>query len=112
MPGTWKLFGEGRPYALSMLATDLLERFDLLLFMWLTSLIVQGYYSAMLPVAFPLTVIPNTLGIFLFNAGAREGEGTDQATRAADLWFDLFDSNRDDGRLLDAGRTSGAFGLR
>ncbi len=75
VPGTWKLFSEGRPYALSMLATDLLERFDLLLFMWLTSLIVQGYYSAMLPVAFPLTVIPNTLGIFLFNAGAREGEG-------------------------------------
>ncbi len=58
-----------------MLATDLLERFDLLLFMWLTSLVVQGYYSAMLPVAFPLTVIPNTLGIFLFNAGAREDEG-------------------------------------
>ncbi len=73
VPDTWTLFREGRPYALSMLATDLLERFDLLLFMWFTSLVVQGHYSAMLPVAFPLTVIPNTLGIFLFNAGALAG---------------------------------------
>lgn len=29
----------------------------------------------MIPVAYPLTVIPNTLGMYLFNAGAREGGG-------------------------------------
>lgn len=65
---------EGRPYAISMLATDLLDRIDLLLVLWLTSIVTQGYYNAMIPVAYPLTVIPNTLGLFLFNAGAR-GDG-------------------------------------
>ena len=73
-PGTKQLLREGRPYAMSMLATDLLDRIDLLLVLWLTSIVTQGYYNAMIPVAYPLTVIPNTLGFFLFNAGAR-GDG-------------------------------------
>ena len=62
---------EGRPYAFSMCVTDLLERLDLLLVLWLAPLVQQGFYAAMVPVAYPLTVIPNTLGLFLFNAGAR-----------------------------------------
>ena len=72
-PSTPQLLREGRPYAVSMLATDLLERLDLLLMLWLTPIVKQGYYNAMIPVAYPLTVIPNTLGLFLFNAGAKQG---------------------------------------
>ena len=53
-----------------MLVTDLFERLDLLLVLWLAPLIEQGFYAAMVPAVYPLTVIPNTLGLFLFNAGA------------------------------------------
>lgn len=76
-PPTLQLLREGRPFGISMLATDILDRIDLLLILWLTSIVTQGYYTAMIPVAYPLTVIPNTLGLFLFNAGAKEGGGLD-----------------------------------
>jgi enterobacterial common antigen flippase len=79
-PQPKQMLREGRPYAVSMLATDLLDRIDLLLVLWLTSIVTQGYYNAMIPVAYPLTVIPNTLGLFLFNAGAR-GDGSLTAKR-------------------------------
>jgi len=69
-PSVGRLLRDSRPYGVSMLATDLFERLDLLLVLWLTPLVTQGYYAAMVPVVYPLTVIPNTLGIFLFNAGA------------------------------------------
>lgn len=69
-PGVKRLLKESRPYALSMLVTDLFERLDLFLILWLVPIIEQGFYAAMCPVAYPLTVIPNTLGLFLFNAGA------------------------------------------
>ncbi len=65
-----QLLRDSRPYGLSMLITDLFERLDLLLVLWLTPLVVQGYYAAMVPVVYPLTVIPNTMGIFLFNVAA------------------------------------------
>jgi O-antigen/teichoic acid export membrane protein len=71
-PPVGQLLGESRPYGIAMLATDLFERLDLLLVMWLIPLVTQGFYAAMVPVVYPLTVIPNTLGIFLFNAGANE----------------------------------------
>lgn len=64
------LLKESRPYGYSMLVTDLFERLDLLLVLWLVPLVEQGLYAAMVPAAYPLTVIPNTLGLFLFNAGA------------------------------------------
>ncbi len=70
-PSVLKLVKEGRPYFFSMLATDLIERLDLLLVLWLAPLVTQGLYAAMVPAVYPLTVIPNTLGLFLFNAGAR-----------------------------------------
>ena len=67
---TKRLLKESRPYGFSMLVTDLFERLDLLLVLWMAPLIEQGFYAAMVPAAYPLTVIPNTLGLFLFNAGA------------------------------------------
>ncbi|MEM1226632.1 MAG: oligosaccharide flippase family protein [Planctomycetota bacterium] len=73
-PPVPKLLRESRPYGVSMLATDLFERLDLLLVLWLAPLVTQGWYAAMVPVVYPLTVIPNTLGIFLFNAGADSGK--------------------------------------
>ncbi|WP_236621409.1 lipopolysaccharide biosynthesis protein [Rhodopirellula sallentina] len=69
-PPVGQLLRESRPYGIAMLATDLFERLDLLMAMWLIPLVTQGFYAAMVPVVYPLTVIPNTLGIFLFNAGA------------------------------------------
>lgn len=69
-PPLKRLLSESRPYGFSMLATDLFERLDLLLVMWWVPLITQGFYAAMIPVVYPLTVLPNTLGIFLFNTGA------------------------------------------
>lgn len=69
-PEVSTLLREGRPYALSMLATDVFERLDLMLILWIAGLQDQGYYAAMVPVVYPLVVIPNTMGLFLFNAGA------------------------------------------
>lgn len=69
-PGVKGLLRECRPYAFNMFATDLFDRLDLLLVTWLVSLQDQGFYAAMVPAAYPLTVIPNTMGLFLFNAGA------------------------------------------
>jgi O-antigen/teichoic acid export membrane protein len=69
---TKRLLKESRPYGYSMLVTDLFERLDLLLVLWMVPLIEQGLYAAMVPAAYPLTVIPNTLGLFLFNAGANK----------------------------------------
>ncbi|MEM9827530.1 MAG: hypothetical protein AAF958_13140 [Planctomycetota bacterium] len=72
-PPVGKLLRESRPYGVSMLITDGFERLDLLLVLWLASDTDQGYYAAMVPAVYPLTVIPNTLGIFLFNRGTRDG---------------------------------------
>ena len=71
-PPVGEMLHRSRPYGLSMLATDLFERLDLLLVLWLASDVQQGFYAAMVPAVYPLTVIPNTLGVFLFNAGADE----------------------------------------
>ncbi|MEO1526832.1 MAG: oligosaccharide flippase family protein [Planctomycetota bacterium] len=71
-PSVGSLLRECRPYALNMFATDFFDRLDLLLVTWLVSLEDQGFYAAMVPAVYPLTVIPNTMGLFLFNAGADE----------------------------------------
>ena len=68
-----RLLGQSGPYGLSMLATELFERLDLLLVLWLAPIVQQGYYAAMVPAVYPLTVIPNTLGVFLFNRGTDAG---------------------------------------
>ncbi|TWU59439.1 Polysaccharide biosynthesis protein [Rubripirellula tenax] len=69
-PSVKTLVRESRPYGYSMLVTDLFERLDLFMVLWLAPLIEQGFYAAMVPAVYPLTVIPNTLGLFLFNAAA------------------------------------------
>lgn len=69
-PSVKTLLRRSGTYGLSGLATDLFERVDLLLVLWLAPIVEQGFYAAMVPAVYPLTVIPNTLGVFLFNAGA------------------------------------------
>jgi enterobacterial common antigen flippase len=72
---TQRLLKEARPYAWSMFATDLFDRLDLMLVLWLAQLALQGDYAAMAPVVYPLVIIPNTLSLFLFNAGAKLNGG-------------------------------------
>lgn len=71
LPGPFQVLKQGRPYAAAMLLVDMFERLDLLLMAWLASFQDFGYFTAMIPTAYPLTVAPNTLGIFLFNKGAQ-----------------------------------------
>lgn len=69
-PPVGRMLRRGRGFGVSVLATDLFERLDLVLVLWVAPLLQQGYYAAMVPAVYPLTVVPNTLGVFLFNAGA------------------------------------------
>jgi enterobacterial common antigen flippase len=75
---TRRLLKESRPYAFSMLAADLFDRLDLMLVLWLAPIALQGDYAAMVPVVYPLIVIPSTLGMFLFNAGAKVGSAPNE----------------------------------
>ncbi len=70
VPNAWRLLRDGRGYALSMLATELFERLDVLLIVALAPVVESGYYFVAVPVAAILTVAPNALGVFTFNAGA------------------------------------------
>ncbi len=69
-PRVPQLLRESRSYGFSMFVTDFVDRLDLVLVLWLAPLMTQGLYAAMIPAVYTLTVIPNTLGLFLFNAGA------------------------------------------
>jgi antigen flippase len=71
-PAPQTLVKEGLPYALAMLASDLLNRLDVLLILWLATFSVQGYYAAAVPAVSLLVVAPNTMALFAFNAGARQ----------------------------------------
>ena len=69
-PSTVNLLREGVPYGLSMFATELFERLDILLILALASIEQSGFYFVAIPAAALLTVAPNSLGVFTFNAGA------------------------------------------
>jgi O-antigen/teichoic acid export membrane protein len=70
IPGVRRLLTEGRPYALSMFATELFERLDIFLILALGTMQDAGFYFVAVPAAALLTVAPNALGVFTFNAGA------------------------------------------
>ena len=69
-PQVGQLLVEGRPYAFSMFATELFERLDVLLIVLFAAVETSGHYFVAVPAASLLTVIPNALGVFTFNAGA------------------------------------------
>jgi antigen flippase len=70
VPGAWKLMKQGRFYALSMLASELFERLDIFLIVALATVTESGHYFVAVPAAALLTVAPNALAVFTFNAGA------------------------------------------
>ncbi len=67
-----RLFKQGRPYAFSMLASEIFDRLDIFLILALASVEMSGYYFVAVPAAALLTVAPNALGVFTFNVGADE----------------------------------------
>ncbi len=70
IPNARKLLSEGRTYALSMIATEIFERLDVLLIVICASMADSGFYFVAVPAAALLTIVPNALGVFTFNAGA------------------------------------------
>ena len=69
-PSARKLLRQGWPYALSMFATEVFERLDILLILALASVEDSGFYFVAIPAAALLTIAPNSLSVFTFNAGA------------------------------------------
>jgi O-antigen/teichoic acid export membrane protein len=65
-----RLLIAGRWFAVSTLATEVFERLDVLLIVALAPIVESGYYFVAVPVAAVLTIAPNALGVFTFNAGA------------------------------------------
>lgn len=73
-PTVKRILRRGRPYAVAVLASDLFDRIDIFLFLWLTSFAAQGCYAAAVPAANLLLVMPLAVSLFAFNAGAhRQG---------------------------------------
>ena len=70
VPTAGKLLRDGRPYAISLAATELFERLDILLILALATIEESGFYFVAVPAAALLTIAPNALGIFTFNAGS------------------------------------------
>jgi hypothetical protein len=65
-----RLLQLGRGFGLSMLASELFERLDVLLIVMLASYSVAGNYFVAIPAATLVTLLPNAAGVFAFNAGA------------------------------------------
>lgn len=65
---------EGLPFALGKAATDLFNRLDGFLMLWLASFVVQGYYAVAIAAADILLIAPTALALFAFNRGARASE--------------------------------------
>ena len=70
-PTVKHLLQRGKPYAVAVLVSDVCDRLDIFLFLWLTNFVAQGYYAAAVPSANLLLVVPIALALFAFNAGAR-----------------------------------------
>ena len=70
VPGPWELLKQGRFYALSMLASEMFERLDMFLIVAIASVAESGFYFVAVPAAQMLTIAPNALQVFTFNAGA------------------------------------------
>ncbi len=71
-PPVRTLLREGRPYALSVVVTEVFNNLDVLLMLWLASFTQQGLYAAALPAVRLLCVAPEALAVFAFNAGAKQ----------------------------------------
>jgi antigen flippase len=81
-PSIKRILHRGKPYAMSVLVSDLCDRIDMFLFLWLTSFTIQGYYAAGVRAANLLLVLPIALSLFAFNAGSRR----EQLTTSRSVW--------------------------
>ena len=70
VPAPRQLLREGRPYAVSMFVSEVFERLDIFLVLALASMTEAGFYFVAVPAAAMLTIAPNALSVFTFNAGA------------------------------------------
>ena len=84
-----RMLKNGRGYAWSMLATEFFERLDILLIIAIATMAQSGQYFVAIPAAALVTIVPNSLGVFSFNAGAnanfRVGSNTSLAILLAVL---------------------------
>lgn len=69
------LLVEGIPYAFAQTSSDLFNRLDVLLILWLASMKDQGYYMAAVSAASLMLVAPNALALFSFKSSARSDQG-------------------------------------
>ncbi len=83
MQGSW--FGEGavpvrsslleaRGLMVAWLANEALERLDVLILLLVATRETMGFYAAAVPMAAAMIIIPNSLGLYVFNRGARSEE--------------------------------------
>lgn len=70
-PRPRKLIREGLPYLLSVVASDLSDRVDIFLFLWMTSAADLGFYAVATAATSVLLVAPSALALFAFNTGAK-----------------------------------------
>jgi len=73
-PSSRLLMKEGAPFAAASSSSDLFNRLDGFLVLWLASFTVQGFYAAATAASNALAVAPHAIGIFAFNSGARGDE--------------------------------------
>lgn len=75
--------GEARGLMGAWLSTELLERLDLVMMMILVAnQVTLGHYAAAVPIAALLIIVPNAVGLYAFNRGARN----DERLSTADAW--------------------------
>ncbi len=78
-----KALREARGLMSAWFTTEMLERLDLVLMMVLVANEqVLGHYAAAAPIASLMIIIPNAVGLYAFNRGARQ----DERLRTRDVW--------------------------
>ena len=83
MKGSWfgpsavpvtKGLRDARGLMLAWLSNELLERLDVVILLLIASQETLGYYAAAVPMAAAMIIVPNTMGLYAFNRGARKDE--------------------------------------
>ncbi len=70
VPTTRTALAEGRGFAGSQLFTELLDRADVGLILWLGTLVEQGFYAAAVPIAGTMAIVPMAVATYTFRHGA------------------------------------------
>ena len=109
VPSAAQLLRDGRPYAVSLAATELFERLDILLILALASIKESGFYFVAVPAAALLTIAPNALGIFHVQCWGRKSSDIGRGGRSHDRWHRCFSSDRNLGAGHDCARFDRAF---